>query len=144
MPPPAAAATSFNPLKVIIPSIVGLLVVFAVIYALRRSSASESQNTNQPQQTLATIAYAFHGLGGIIVGQGDEFWLGTASNTMGDALDYLASIGDDDLLGSQTWTFSPAYLASRAPGVGGSFSDTRAYSDGDASYTMTAVVTRIG
>ena len=53
MPPPAAAASSFNPLKVIIPSIVGLLVVFAVIYALRRSSASETQNTNQPQQTLA-------------------------------------------------------------------------------------------
>ena len=54
MPPagPAAAAT-FNPLKVIIPSIVGLLVVFAVIYALRKSAASETQNTNQPQQTLA-------------------------------------------------------------------------------------------
>jgi len=40
--------------------------------------------------------------------------------------------------------FSPAYLASRAPAVGGSFSDTRTYSDGDASYTMTAVVTRVG
>jgi hypothetical protein len=51
--PPAPAAASFNPLKVIIPSIVGLLVVFAVIYALRKSSASETQNTNQPQQTLA-------------------------------------------------------------------------------------------
>jgi hypothetical protein len=98
----------------------------------------------QPQQTLANIAYVFHGLGGIIVGQGDELWLGTAANKIGDALDYLASIGDDDLLGSQTWTFSPAYLASRAPAVGGSFSDTRTYSDGDASYTMTAVVTRVG
>jgi hypothetical protein len=54
MPPPAPApAASFNPLKIIIPSVVGLLVVFAVIYALRQSSASETQNTNQPQQTLA-------------------------------------------------------------------------------------------
>jgi serine/threonine-protein kinase len=53
MPPPAAAPTNFNPLKVIIPSAVALLVVFAVIYALKRTSASETQNTNQPQQTLA-------------------------------------------------------------------------------------------
>ena len=56
MPPPvpaAAGAASFNPLKVIIPSIVGLLVVFAVIYALKQSSASQTQNTNQPQQSLA-------------------------------------------------------------------------------------------
>ena len=52
MPPPAAAA-SFNPLKVIIPSIVGLLVVFAVIYALKSNSLAEQSNANQPQTTLA-------------------------------------------------------------------------------------------
>ena len=58
-PPPmgpaaaVAAPVSFNPLKVIIPSVVALLVVFAVIYALKRTSASEPQNTNQPQQNLA-------------------------------------------------------------------------------------------
>jgi serine/threonine-protein kinase len=58
-PPPlgpagaAAAPASFNPLKVIIPSVVALLVVFAVIYALKKTSASEPQNTNQPQQNLA-------------------------------------------------------------------------------------------
>jgi serine/threonine-protein kinase len=52
MPPPAA--TSFNPLKVIIPSIVGLLVVFAAFYFLKSNSfADEQQNANQPQQTLA-------------------------------------------------------------------------------------------
>jgi len=51
--PAAAAPGNFNPLKVIIPSAVALLVVFAVIYALKRTSASEPQNTNQPQQTLA-------------------------------------------------------------------------------------------
>jgi len=53
MAPAAAAPSSFNPLKVIIPSVVALLVVFAVIYALKRTSASEPQNTNQPQQNLA-------------------------------------------------------------------------------------------
>ncbi|HXQ72591.1 MAG TPA: protein kinase [Pyrinomonadaceae bacterium] len=52
MPPPPAAA-SFNPLKVIIPSIVGLLVVFAVIYALKSNSLAEQPNANQPQTTLA-------------------------------------------------------------------------------------------
>jgi len=53
-PPPAVAAPgSFNLLKVIIPSMVALLVVFAVIYALKRTPATEQQNTNQPQQNLA-------------------------------------------------------------------------------------------
>jgi eukaryotic-like serine/threonine-protein kinase len=52
MPPPPSAA-SINPLKVIIPSIVGLLVVFAVIYALKSNSQAEQPNANQPQTTLA-------------------------------------------------------------------------------------------
>jgi len=51
MPPPAAA--SFNPLKVIIPSVVALLVVFAAIYVLRPNSVANDANANQPQQDLA-------------------------------------------------------------------------------------------
>jgi serine/threonine-protein kinase len=51
-PPPAAA--SFNPLKVIIPAIVALLVVFVGIYALKRNSAAETQNTNQEVPSLAS------------------------------------------------------------------------------------------
>jgi len=55
MAPAVAAPGSFNLLKVIIPSMVALLVVFAVIYALKRNSVgSENSNLNQPQQTLAT------------------------------------------------------------------------------------------
>jgi serine/threonine-protein kinase len=53
MPPPDLAAASFNPLKVIIPSIVGLLVVFGVIYALRYNSLADTQNTNTSTDTLA-------------------------------------------------------------------------------------------
>jgi len=53
MAPAVAAPGSFNLLKVIIPSMVALLVVFAVIYALKRTPGSEQQNTNQPQQNLA-------------------------------------------------------------------------------------------
>jgi serine/threonine-protein kinase len=53
-PAGAVAASSFNPLKVIIPSIVALLVVFAVIYALKSNSAVADPNANQNQQnTLA-------------------------------------------------------------------------------------------
>ena len=53
LPPPTAAA-SFNPMKVIIPSVVALLVVFAMIYAFKRNStASENTNANQPPQSLA-------------------------------------------------------------------------------------------
>ena len=53
MAPPEAA--SFNPLKIIIPSAIALLVVFAGIYAWTRNSNSSTQNTNQqqPGQTLA-------------------------------------------------------------------------------------------
>jgi eukaryotic-like serine/threonine-protein kinase len=51
---PAAEATSFNPLKIIIPSVVGLLVVFGVIYALKYNSlANQNQNANQNSQELA-------------------------------------------------------------------------------------------
>jgi serine/threonine-protein kinase len=49
-----APVSSFNPLKVIIPSAVALLVIFAVIYAFTKNSGSgNATNANQPQSTLA-------------------------------------------------------------------------------------------
>ncbi len=45
--------SSFNPWKILIPSAVALLVVFAGIYAFTRISTSSNTNTNQPAQTLA-------------------------------------------------------------------------------------------
>jgi serine/threonine protein kinase len=54
MPPPAPAATGFNPLKVLIPSAVALLVVFAVIYALTRTSTPADANTNQQVPSLSS------------------------------------------------------------------------------------------
>lgn len=72
VPPPAASAqrrapvtvpiqqvagtvggSSFNPWKILIPSAVALLVVFAGIYALTMNSASSNTNSNQPASTLA-------------------------------------------------------------------------------------------
>jgi hypothetical protein len=53
MPPPAPAATGFNPMKVLIPSVIGLLVVFVAIYALTRNSTPGEANTNQQVPSLA-------------------------------------------------------------------------------------------
>jgi serine/threonine protein kinase len=52
MPPPQPAS-SFNPLKIIIPSAVALLVVFVAIYALTKNPGAGEANTNQQTQTLA-------------------------------------------------------------------------------------------
>jgi len=47
--PPAPAVASFKPVRILIPAAVALLVVFAVIYAFTRNSAtSENRNVNQP------------------------------------------------------------------------------------------------
>jgi serine/threonine protein kinase len=51
--PVAASSGGFNPWKVLVPSAVALLVVFAAIYAFTRDSTPASQNTNQPTNTLA-------------------------------------------------------------------------------------------
>ena len=50
MPPPAVTS-SFNPLKVVIPAVVALVVVFAAIWALTRNTPATNINANQ--QTLA-------------------------------------------------------------------------------------------
>ncbi len=52
MPPPQAAS-GFNPLKIIVPSVVALLVVFVVVYALTKNTGAGEANTNQQQNTLA-------------------------------------------------------------------------------------------
>ncbi len=51
--PVAASSGGFNPWKILVPSAVALLVVFAAIYAFTRDSTPASTNTNQPTQTLA-------------------------------------------------------------------------------------------
>jgi len=51
--PPAPAASSFNPLTVLIPAAVALIVVFAAIYTFTRNSPASSPNTNEPVPALA-------------------------------------------------------------------------------------------
>jgi hypothetical protein len=52
-PAAAGAAGGFNPWKILIPSAVALLVIFAAIYALTKNPTSPSTNANQPAPTLA-------------------------------------------------------------------------------------------
>jgi len=51
MPPPVAAS-SFNPMKIVIPAAVALLVVFGLFFVFNRNSPATGTNVNQPQ-TLA-------------------------------------------------------------------------------------------
>ena len=50
---PQSTRASFNPWKILIPSAVALLVLFAGIYAWTRNSTVDNTNTAQPTQTLA-------------------------------------------------------------------------------------------
>jgi CARDB len=50
--------------------------------------------------------------------------------------------GAADLIGSQTYAYDPTFLASKLA-VAKSFEDVRTYSDGDAVYAVTVVVTRV-
>lgn len=49
--PPPPVPSRFNPWRIVIPSLAGLLVVFAVIYAFTRSTQTENTNTGQPTLT---------------------------------------------------------------------------------------------
>ena len=52
--PPAPPASSFNPLKIVIPSAIALAVAFVVIFLFTRNSpATTDPNAPQPTQTLA-------------------------------------------------------------------------------------------
>jgi hypothetical protein len=109
-----------------------------------RVQARESDEADVPD-TLNSTSMAFHDIGGFVVGQGDPIWLGSALNKIGDAIDWIKSfIWVDDLVGTQTYTYSPTYLASRLSTVGGNFPDARTYSGGGGEYTIATQVTRVG
>ena len=56
MPLPPQAASSFNPLKIVIPAAVALLVVFVAIYALTKNTGAGEVNTNTTQQNQSLAA----------------------------------------------------------------------------------------
>jgi hypothetical protein len=107
--------------------------------------AAWEKDLGYTNETLAEYANSFHQLGGIL--EPTDYmlvqWMGKISTGIGDVLAYINSWAADDLIGSQTFGYSPVYLASRLPTVGSSFNDTRVYND-SGEYTMTLQVTRVG
>jgi hypothetical protein len=96
-------------------------------------------------ETLTQTAVAFRETGGVLdYYGGPASWLASALDKVAEALDWINSWAADDLIGSQTYAYAPQYLASRLPAIGGSFTETRTYSGGGGSYTMTVQVTRVG
>ena len=94
-------------------------------------------------QTLYDTAKAFQAAGPILSVTGPPAWVGAATSAMGTAMNFILGWADDDLLGSNTYAFSSGQLAASLPARGMSFSDTRTYQGGGATYTLTMQVTRI-
>ena len=51
VPPPAQAASSFNPMKILIPAAVAVLVVFGLFFVFNRNTPATDANINQTQPT---------------------------------------------------------------------------------------------
>jgi hypothetical protein len=94
-------------------------------------------------QTLAVLSEHFADLARAYPLSEAE-WLYDAFSKVEDVLAWINSWAADDLVGTQTFNYSPTYLASRLPAVGGSFTDTRTYTGGGGRYTMTVRTTRVG
>ncbi len=105
------------------------------------------QDNGEVARVLADTAPYFTEAGAITGPLPLPSWVSATLSLVGQAMDYIAGWAQDDLLGSQTFTYSPALLASRLPAVGGTFNDTRTYSgapsSGGAVYDMTVAVTRV-
>jgi hypothetical protein len=73
-------------------------------------------------------------------------WVGTALPIVGGILEVLADLAKDDLIASQTYAYSPDFLAAKLPTVG-SFFDVRRYEDKTpilgGVYELTTQVTRV-
>jgi hypothetical protein len=94
-------------------------------------------------QTLYDTASFFQQAGPILTASGAPAWVGTATTTMGKAMNFILGWADDDLLGTNTYAFDAAGLAAALPNRGTSFTDTRLYQGSDAKYSLTMVVSRI-
>jgi serine/threonine-protein kinase len=56
MPPPQAAASSFNPMKILIPAAVAVLVVFGLFFVFNRNTPATDANINAQPQTTTLAA----------------------------------------------------------------------------------------
>jgi hypothetical protein len=74
-------------------------------------------------------------------------WVGTAVPIVRGILDVLADLAKDDLHASQTYAYSPDFLAAKLPTVNSGFTDVRRYEDSTpifgGVYELKTLVTRV-
>jgi CARDB len=104
------------------------------------------QDNNDLARVLHEISEQFPKAGALSATVSAPTWVGTALPIVGGILDVLADLAEDDLLGSQTYAYSPDFLAAKLPTVGSIFTDTRRYEGASVIlggvYELTTTVTR--
>jgi hypothetical protein len=105
------------------------------------------QERNDVAEILRKIADEFGKAGPLTSLTSASPWVATATPIIGGALKLIADLAEDDLIGSQTYAYSPQLLAAKLPAVGSSLTDVRRYEDGTpilgGAYELTTVVTRV-
>jgi hypothetical protein len=105
------------------------------------------QDNNDLAKVLQEISEQFPKTGALSSTVSAPTWAGTALPIVGGILDVLADLAKDDLLGSQTYAYSPDFLAAKLPTVGSIFTDTRRYEGASVIlggvYELTTTVTRV-
>jgi len=105
------------------------------------------QDNNDAAEIMRKIAEEFGKAGPLTSLVAASPWVAGATPIIGGALKILADLAEDDLIGSQTYAYSPLLLAAKLPTVGSSFTDVRRYQDGTpilgGVYELTTVVTRV-
>ena len=120
----------------------------AAPYGMGFSIQLRENDLGEIPRILADTAEGFRKIGGLVDEYTAQHWAATAFVDMGNCVGtILNQLWADDLIGSQTYSYSSEYLASKLPAVGGTFTDTRTYSgastSGGAVYTMDVAVTRV-
>lgn len=105
------------------------------------------QDNGDAAEVLRDVSDGFETVGPLTSLVAAPTWVGAALPIMGGVLDLIADLAEDDLLGSQTYAYSPLFLATKAPAVGSRFTDVRRYEGASAIlggvYDLTTVVTRV-
>ena len=98
-------------------------------------------------QIYYDIADAFVEAGAIVAGAlgGVDSWVEKAITATGEGIDYILDWADNDLLGTNEFAYSPAYLAQALPSAGTAFHDTRTFGGPGtgATYTLQLTVQRL-
>lgn len=119
----------------------------AAPFGIGLSIQAWEQESNDAAEILRKIAEEFGKAGPLTSLAAASPWVAGATPIIGGALKIIADLAEDDLIGTQTYAYSPVLLAAKLPTVGSSFTDVRRYEDGTpilgGVYELTTTVTRV-